>query len=509
MKRGAGPAARLDAAAAEAAARRFISQAEQPSLLEPGEPFFDLKAGEYELAWRAGRLWIEAWNEGRNLARVLVGVAGERPGRLELVIERFARRPGRIYLVDRAKPGEPMARRGERMVFREQFGRWLRRECPGWTMSTLSTEQDLQRSLSAVFPRALLRRGNTGVAAIGAPPEGHDSEGAVTFGLIWLDYLRRHEPKLSIDRLLLYLPAGREVATCQRLRCLDPAKVRLYPCSYSPDGDVRQVDLHDYGNFDTRLEPIGTARGASQWLAELSSIEGVILVEQPRGAFSVRVRGMELAHFDGTSLRFGLSMESSAGQGNVAEIRALAEQLARWRRAGAEDRQHPLYLGHPEAWLESLARENLEVLDPVLLPAPIYGQVPAFTAGERGVIDLLAVERTGRLVVIELKASEDLHLPVQALDYWLRVRWHLERNEFSRFGYFPGIELKPEPPRLLLIAPALDYHPSTESVIQFFTPEIEVERIGLNADWRSGLQVLFRFQGADPPLASKMSDQPF
>ena len=69
MKRGAGPAARLDAAAAEAAARRFISQAEQPSLLEPGEPFFDLKTGEYELAWRAGRLWIEAWNEGRNLAR--------------------------------------------------------------------------------------------------------------------------------------------------------------------------------------------------------------------------------------------------------------------------------------------------------------------------------------------------------------------------------------------------------------------------------------------------------
>ena len=68
----------------------------------------------------------------------------------------------------------------------------------------------------------------------------------------------------------------------------------------------------------------------------------------------------------------------------------------------------------------------------------MYGQVPQFTAGERDVVDLLGAEPCGRLCVLELKASEDVHLPVQALDYWLRVRWHCERGDFTANGYFPG-----------------------------------------------------------------------
>ncbi len=39
--------------------------------------------------------------------------------------------------------------------------------------------------------------------------------------------------------------------------------------------------------------------------------------------------------------------------------------------------------------------------------------------------------------MIELKASEDVHLPLQALDYWMRVQWHVERREFQANGYFP------------------------------------------------------------------------
>ena len=55
--------------------------------------------------------------------------------------------------------------------------------------------------------------------------------------------------------------------------------------------------------------------------------------------------------------------------------------------------------------------------------------------------------------MLELKASADLHLPLQALDYWIRVKWHLDRGEFSACGYFPGIALRPEPPRLLSCRP--------------------------------------------------------
>jgi hypothetical protein len=159
-----------------------------------------------------------------------------------------------------------------------------------------------------------------------------------------------------------------------------------------------------------------------------------------------------------------------------------------------------LYLRHPEAWLESQVRAGIETIDSSLLPAPIYGQVPAFAAGERGVIDLLAVDRAGRLAVIELKASADLHLPLQALDYWMRVNLHLARETFGECGYFPGIALRKEPPRLILVAPALEFHPSTESILAYLSPAIEVERIGLGIHLRRKLEVMFRLQGAGRPI---------
>jgi hypothetical protein len=163
------------------------------------------------------------------------------------------------------------------------------------------------------------------------------------------------------------------------------------------------------------------------------------------------------------------------------------------------DRDHPLYRQYPEAWLESQARAQIETLDASVLPEPIYGQVPAFAGGERGIMDLLGVDRTGRLTVLELKASADLHLPLQALDYWIRVKWHLDRGEFSTCGYFPGVELRREPPRLLLVSPSLEFHPTTETVLSFFSPGIDVERIGLGVEWRKGLQVMFRLPGAERP----------
>jgi hypothetical protein len=93
---------------------------------------------------------------------------------------------------------------------------------------------------------------------------------------------------------------------------------------------------------------------------------------------------------------------------------------------------------------------------------------------------------------VEVKASQDIHLPLQALDYWMRVKWHLERGEFSGRGYFPGLELRADPPRLLLVAPALDFHPSNETVLRFFSPEVEVERVGVGIEWRQELRVMFR-----------------
>jgi hypothetical protein len=177
----------------------------------------------------------------------------------------------------------------------------------------------------------------------------------------------------------------------------------------------------------------------------------------------------------------------------------MAGELDRARSPEAADRDHPLYRQYPEAWLESQARAQLQILDATLRPEPVYGQVPAFAGGERGILDLLAVGHAGRLTVVELKASADLHLPLQALDYWIRVKWHLDRREFGPAGYFPGIELDASPPRLLLVAPSLEFHPSTETILEFFSPAIDVERVGIGVEWRRGLQVMFRLAGSERP----------
>ena len=171
---------------------------------------------------------------------------------------------------------------------------------------------------------------------------------------------------------------------------------------------------------------------------------------------------------------------------------AFASELSRLRSVDAPDRRNPLYLRNPEAWLESQVRRHIQEIDSSLLPTPVYGQVPAFAAAERGVLDLLAVDHRGRLAVVELKASEDVHLPLQALDYWIRVQWHVKRGEFQTNGYFPGCELVRDPPRLLLVAPALDFHPSNECVLRYFSPGVPVERIGVGLEWRKQLKVMLR-----------------
>jgi hypothetical protein len=160
-------------------------------------------------------------------------------------------------------------------------------------------------------------------------------------------------------------------------------------------------------------------------------------------------------------------------------------------------KNHALWRMHPERWLESLAGDNIAALDGRLQADCVYRQVPAFSAADRAMIDILAATREGRLAVIELKADEDIHLPLQGLDYWARVAWHQSRGEFAKFGYFPGREISPEKPLLMLAAPALRVHPSTDTILQYFSPEVEWELLGIDERWREELRVVFRKRAGD------------
>jgi len=471
----------------------------QPALLDPGSDLMALNGQNFVLELGGSRLTLQAWDEHRNLVRRIMDVEGQDRGRMELAIERFGGRRGSLFLLDLARPAaSEWSRRGARMVFRERFRDFLSREFSRWNISEITTEADLEHSLSPAYPRALLKRGMTGLAAMAAPPEGLNSSSVLSFGLIWLDYLRRRERRLAIEGLLLFVPADDARPTALRLRYLDHAATRFTLLAYDTSGLTARVDPQDAGNLNTKLETCRQPSRAHQdVLAELASIDGVERIETGDGEASLRVRGLEFARTEGEVLRYGLGDRAIMNAHSLPECTQLARNLASLRHSGA--RGGDLYLRNPEGWLESQVRANLAAIDPTLTPAPIYGQVPAFAAGDRGILDLLAVDSTGRLAVIELKASSDLHLPLQALEYWMRVRWHLERGEFSGCGYFPGTALRNDPPRLLLVAPALEFHPSTERILAHFSREIEVERIGLGAHWRSAIDVMFRLRGAERP----------
>jgi hypothetical protein len=186
------------------------------------------------------------------------------------------------------------------------------------------------------------------------------------------------------------------------------------------------------------------------------------------------------------------------------------------RHNGPNPTQDPLYRAAPERWLESVLRHNLAPLTrslattesttiPHLNPDHVYTQVPAIAgASDRGLLDLLGVTADGRLAVIELKADDDLHLALQGLDYWIRVRHHHLQTadqqglgEFQRHGYFRGLHLSPRPPRLYLIAPALHIHPATETILRYFSPRVDWHLLALDERWRQQIRVVWRKQNGN------------
>src|SRR5258708_2826990 len=177
----------------------FLKNCRQPALMEPGEELLPLTGDNFALEVRGSRLALEAWDRTRNLTRRITAIGENTPARLEMTVERFARREGQLFLLDLGRrSGAEMGRRSGRLVFRERFRLFLRRQFPSWNLAELSAEANLEFSLSPAFPRAFLRHGQHAWAAIACPADG-DAAAVLTFGLIWLAYLRSRERRVTVE----------------------------------------------------------------------------------------------------------------------------------------------------------------------------------------------------------------------------------------------------------------------------------------------------------------------
>jgi len=196
--------------------------------------------------------------------------------------------------------------------------------------------------------------------------------------------------------------------------------------------ELTAVDIGDRGNVATRLVHCPDEAAVLERFAEsihhvLSMFPESEVAVLSTAEVAFRWRGLEfararLAHQPGSfraaqEIVFGIGAEERVLEDKSSAAFADLVRRVRVTRGPQGERHQLLWRLHPERWLESLVLHDVSALDERLDGSCLYSQVPAFSASDRAMLDVLTTTHDRRLAVVELKADEDIHLPLQGLDY--------------------------------------------------------------------------------------------
>jgi hypothetical protein len=525
----------------------FIAAHERAVVAEEGRVLFDLRRAKYSLTSDEGRCLLQLWDEERNIVRRISAASTRGAGSsaaLRLTVHRFGQtRPGSLDILADRDRRTPSTREAVRLRYLRTLERAALRantsgdsEWEDWKLDGLRAAMDLEKSFGPAYARGSLVNGQQAWALIGVNAEETPAtiDGVLTVGVLWLAHCRESAGGRRLYRgLRIVVPRGMAALTASRLAWMNPdaAQWELWELDERSE-ELTQRDAADHGNLATRLLHSPDAAAARKQFADATARLMAMVPEDARTSVELRPRGSAEMAFLLHGLEFARVRTGYAGHSfnrmqeitfgaganetplteeNVEELRALVELLCARRRVVSRQENErpgadPLYRMAPERWLESILLRDVTAIDAHLDPAHVYAQVAAFAANDRGMLDLLSVDRDGRLAVIELKADDDLHLVLQGLDYWVRVRWHHMQTadseafglgELQRYGYFPGVRLSSAAPKLYLVAPALRIHPATEVVLRYLSPRVEWELVALNERWRESIKVVWRKRSSD------------
>ena len=518
------PLAKTETSAAELARtlEEFLAEHPRAAVVEDGRVLFEMHAARYALSAEHGRCVLHLWSEDRNMVRTVTNLDA-RKNVLRIETRRFGQsKPQTLQLMPDRDTRTPATREAMRKKYLRLLERVVTRAFPDFTLDNLGNAVDLEHSFGPAYARGTLVRGPKAWALIAVNGEETQAtiDGALTLGILWLAYCREHSGGRRIfEGLKVIVPAGSASVTRGRMAWLstDIAKWELYEFDERCE-TLDPAHIGDEGNLDIRLvHNFSRERTLERSQDAVDRLVGLLPEGmKPRteirplssSEISFRLHGLEFAR-----IRHGVVPGSFARQDTITFgaganetpltdetedlFRELIQRVYDYRFAGGSVR-NPLYRLQPERWLESELKHGFAELEPSIREEFVYVQVPAFAGGDRGMIDLLSVTRTGRLMVLELKADEDLHLPLQGLDYWLRVRQVHAKGELQTHGYFNGVELSDAPPLLLLVAPALRIHPANETVLRYLKPEVEWMLVALDEHWRQRRRVIFRKRSEKP-----------
>ena len=494
----------------------FLADSSSAIVIEDGAVVFDMPQSKYSISGEYNKCLIHLWSTERNVVRRVLE-AEVKNSVLRLHVQRMGQNHASKLEICRERDRRaPSTQRVARQAYGHRLRRALERHFPEWAIARPSTSMDLEHSFGPAFARGLMWRGQSALAVVGVNESETQAsiDAALTSGILWLDSCRhRQTGRAVVEGLVLVLPQKTSALTRERIAHLDPhaAKWQLYEFS-EREGSFEAIDCADRGNLHTRLVQVTDEEAARARFADsIARIRGIlnhcdIAVLSP-AEISFRLRGLEFARariahdprsFQGVQeIIFGIGAEERVLEdSNESDFTNLVHLAAAIREKDGPY-SHPLFRMHPERWLESVALRNLQMLDRRLTVDPVYSQVPAFSASDRAMLDVLTITPEARLAILELKADEDIHLPLQGVDYWARVTWHQSRDEFTKFGYFPGRVLSHDKPLLFLVAPALHVHPATDTILRYLSPEIEWELLGIDEHWREEIKVVFRKRASD------------
>jgi len=470
-----------------------------------------LRRDEIEVIVERERLLISCWTEkGTRLWRV---VAWEWDGQLLglQVSRKLGAEVSLIELIPRTSAKAITSTiRAARQARCERLGQLVTSSWVGSVVERLSLSRGTKPGQPGRYAQVLLKTRRERIAVTGPVVSSQPSavDAFLSSSLLWFRRTRDRVKPPYVQQLWLVVSPELLKPLLYRVALLR-SSLRAIIKVFTVDDDLTlltEMSTHDKDDLWrkklARFPPVAATTASEISSAIVAEAPEAIDIVHSRHGETLRYFGLPFARVRSLLGRekvwFGINRAHRCllDETTMNDWNNLLLDLKQHRSASALDHRHAFYRSAPEAWLESLLRRDITKLDPGLIIAPLHAQFRTARGAKLGIrpIDLLALRQDGRLVVIELKVSEDREHVLQGADYWRRVEAHRRRGHIARAKLFGARTIRDEAPLVYLVAPTLRVHPAFQTLAQCISSNIEIYRFDINEDWRSGVRVMRRLR---------------
>ncbi len=362
----------------------------------------------------------------------------------------------------------------------------------------------IRRGTVGRYARIILKSFNQRIAVTTdvAQDEEINVNAFLSSSLLW--FQEQQERKKEANKLWLILQKENIESLVRRMACLC-ADLRGMISLFEIEDDIltkkQKLEIGDL--WLTVPDKISQPQSNIIWETSQNIVnlapDSIDVVRSRRGE-TLRFYGLPFCRVRTTMKRqrvwFGVEADKrrELNQQTLSDFDKLISELQTHRTPETKDKRHDYYRLASEAWLESILRRDISRLDPGLIIAPLHAQFRPDNSKSGGArpLDLLALRKDGRLVVIELKTSEDREHIFQGIDYWRQIELHRRAGNIEYSKLFRDKEISDEPPLVYLVAPLLSFHRKFKTLACMIDPQIEIYRFDLNEDWRFGISVARR-----------------